>query len=53
MYDLDDIEKDDDQKDELPEFMRPDEGEPEAEAGEIADAAIPDYDDEDDNQGNR
>jgi hypothetical protein len=25
MYDLDDIEKDDDQTDELPEFMKPEE----------------------------
>lgn len=53
MYDLDDIEKDDDQQDELPEFMRPDE-EGERETEEVGDASARRREDEDDDDhGNR
>jgi cold-inducible RNA-binding protein len=57
MYDLDDVEKDDDIKDELPEFMKPEDGDagepPEADAADTdaADALVDesiDRDDEDD-----
>ena len=62
MYDLDDIEKEDDIKDELPEFMKPEDGDatepPEVDAADtdaadaIVDEAIDrgdhDHDDDDD-----
>lgn len=58
MYDLDDIEKDDDTKDELPEFMKPEDEPADADATEAApeDATVSDIADEaeeDDNEGNR
>jgi hypothetical protein len=57
MYDLDDIEKDDDTKDELPEFMKPEDEPVDAEAPETAPSeshppAIEDGGD-DDSEGNR
>jgi hypothetical protein len=56
MYDLDDIEKDDDTKDELPEFMKPeDEGDDVERTDSGPEDAHSDIDDErdDDNEGNR
>ena len=66
MYDLDDVEKDESVTDELPEFMKPEEGKPEDAALETgpddapelddADRGAPDAgdeDDEDDGGGNR
>jgi hypothetical protein len=52
MYDLDDIEKDDDQQDELPEFMKPEDSDlvDDAEGAEPTDYSP---DDDEDNHGNR
>ena len=53
MYDLDDIEKDDDQKDELPEFMKPD-GATDTEIEDYGDTGPGNADsDDEDNHGNR
>ena len=53
MYDLDDIEKDDDQQDELPEFMKPEDADKDVETVETGDTAAHEPDEDEDNQGNR
>jgi len=53
MYDLDDIEKDDDQQDELPEFMKPEDTPAELDAVDAVGPPDSEPDEDDDNHGNR